>query len=992
MGNVISSARHASTSWWNSSNNGHIPTMTAVEDTEDSKEDLQVDSDGGSSGSSRQESPNTPRTLSPAKAKEMEEFRKQLLIKREARRKIIAERSSEMQKLKQQLEEEKRAREEVINENTRLRALIAQNSSASLGEPVPERNDDIRTSLEDLENQIQEMREQNKCIRCELAKCNLTHQSVVEELTLVNKENIELRKHVDSLKEVNKVSKDMLSIRESQLNQLKEKLLEIEKSLADREMKTLSNDLRSEYERQLENIRSLRLLYEERARVAEVTRQNLLKDLEDQKSLVETHSKKRGELETKIEELEKEVSDKNDILGTKDDQLGLSKAESRGLKAEMTVINQLFSKMLLGYNSNQDLDKLVLKLEENHDLLTDMVVREESSEVASALPKLILDLLTQAEISDKSSDKENVQDNSEIVESSEQEAGGSKGLTSAEEIVGNLPKVWRVLMELLSHQAGPQLILDENDKSASSCYKSVETPAGTRMVPSVSKTYIRLKDLILEKKSLQKEMNSLKQLNGHLENRLQDQERRLGLVSSELSKTWHIVGRMQRQHQQLHSHEQILRFELQQKRLLLTELKEELEYCREKWDMAKQKNSESQIEWDKLRLEFASRKIKSSDSVNNSAESGYSDEKVSDDDSVGSNNEKKMERRRLKKKSKSPEVVESDPTIVNKNLNISTDVPNDSDDVADNSTDGEEPVSIGAEEKPPDSVEVSQQGSRLNSAEKDLAAAGPSTSNTSNGTNYDEVLASRSARLKKLEEQCYVLVHKVTKTNKKGIELCNRLEELHNQYGGSEEESSGQSSVEKEVPTVVSKDDQTESLNANVEDGQIESCSNANTTDSLSTNTEDKGGTTDDIERDKISGNIDIETTKVDQPESSLPTTSTGKYDYEARFAARDARFELMEEQAKSLVKQVSNTSNRSIEMCTKLTDLHNTYGRSEEEDVNNNLSEESAQVNVIVNVVNDDALTMNVTLIPDTSILSPVEEETSSSNELNPSQSNDTV
>lgn len=57
-------------------------------------------------------------------------------------------------------------------------------------------------------------------------------------------------------------------------------------------MKTLSNDLRSEYERQLENIRSLKLLYEERARVAEVTRQNLLKDLEDQKTLVETHSKK----------------------------------------------------------------------------------------------------------------------------------------------------------------------------------------------------------------------------------------------------------------------------------------------------------------------------------------------------------------------------------------------------------------------------------------------------------------------------------------------------------------------------------------------------------------------------------------------------------------------------------------------------------------------------------------------------------------------------
>lgn len=74
--------------------------------------------------------------------------------------------------------------------------------------------------------------------------------------------------------------------------------------------------------------------------------------------------------------------------------------------------------MLLGYNSNQDLDKLVMKLEENHDLLTDMVVREESSEVASALPKLILDLLSQSETSNKSSDQENVEDNCEIVGSS----------------------------------------------------------------------------------------------------------------------------------------------------------------------------------------------------------------------------------------------------------------------------------------------------------------------------------------------------------------------------------------------------------------------------------------------------------------------------------------------------------------------------------------------------------------------------------------------
>lgn len=67
--------------------------------------------------------------------------------------------------------------------------------------------------------------------------------------------------------------------------QLKNKLSEIEQSLADREASMLSTDLRQEYERQLQNIRTLRGLYEERARLAEVTRQSLVRELEEQKLL-----------------------------------------------------------------------------------------------------------------------------------------------------------------------------------------------------------------------------------------------------------------------------------------------------------------------------------------------------------------------------------------------------------------------------------------------------------------------------------------------------------------------------------------------------------------------------------------------------------------------------------------------------------------------------------------------------------------------------------
>lgn len=204
-------------------------------------------------------------------------------------------------------------------------------------------------------------------------------------------------------------------------------------------------------------------------------------------------------------------------------------------------------------------------------------------------------------------------------------------VASTQEIIGNLPKVWKVLMELLSHHKTEQVQFEENG-AGEDCYKSVETPNGVKAELSVSKTYIKLKDLILEKKSLVKETNRLKTLNCHLDYRLNEQEKRLSAVSLELTKTWHLVGKMQRQHRQLHTQEQILRYQLQQKRRLLSELREELEYCRRKWAAARAKNDESQDQCNDLRREFARRKL---EDANNSAESGYSDSGPQSDEEGG---------------------------------------------------------------------------------------------------------------------------------------------------------------------------------------------------------------------------------------------------------------------------------------------------------------------------------------------------------------------
>lgn len=136
----------------------------------------------------------------------------------------------------------------------------------------------------------------------------------------------------------------------------------------------------------------------------------------------------------------------------------------------------------------------------------------------------------------------------------------------------------------------------------------------------------------MEKKSLVKETTRLKTLNCHLDNRLNEQEKRLSAVSLELTKTWHLVGKMQRQHRQLHTQEQILRYQLQQKRRLLSELKDELEYCRRKWAMARAKNDESQELCNDWRREFARRKL---EDANHSAESGYSDSGPQSDEDSG---------------------------------------------------------------------------------------------------------------------------------------------------------------------------------------------------------------------------------------------------------------------------------------------------------------------------------------------------------------------
>nr|XP_023023381.1 myosin heavy chain, striated muscle [Leptinotarsa decemlineata] len=792
---------------------------------------------------------SSSRVLSEEKEEILSEFKLELARKHEKRKGIILEKKKEMDDLRQEILRLKK-------ENEDLRKLKVTDEQIETDIGKSETIERLRAEIEDLKNRLEEKSrllqdseciiEKNRELKKNIAALQADLQSLNTKFVCFETERQEYKNHVAALKDVISVSKHMLHIKETELTELKQKFEEIEKSVAEKELDVFSQDMRNEYERQMANIRNLRILYEERQRVERREKQELISQLDDIKKELQAEKEKGSELKERISELEHDNSQKYDEIKTLESNLGLSRAECKQLQAELAVINRLFSEILLGFNSSQDLDldKLQKHLEDHRDLLQDIVVNEISSEVSYALPKVLLDLLKQVnnpeEIEEQLKDEPNLL--SGQLESIQEEIESTTStihqqMNSAEEIVENLPKVWRVLIELLSHQIVPTNTLTNSEDKENPCYKTVETPKGPSLVLSVSQTFIRLKDLILEKKALEKETNHLKQLNGHLENRLQDQEKRLELVHSELSKTWLVVGKMQKQHQMLHTQEKILRYELAQKRKLLTELKEELEYSREKWAEARAKNSKTELQWRQLRTEFAARKnTVLNDDLNNSTESGYSDDREcsSSDDEPGY----ETDISECAQKTTGGNGVENEEMLPNNETTLSETVGNDLaeefiteasseaaasgyiiqkqqlTDVQNSSEDTGQVLSTDTSGRADDGkltsledIETCQNEVAKNPPPEETIHL-PSTSNEDFSSfegpldntpstsktqipmrTLEEVLARRDERLRRLEGQAEQLVTKVTNTANRSVVISNRLDDLHGVYGqGSEPE------------------------------------------------------------------------------------------------------------------------------------------------------------------------------------------------------------
>lgn len=185
--------------------------------------------------------------------KEMDEFREEMSKKRAARQQCIRKLREELADLRGKLSSE-------MESNEQLRgALEAKGGNKS----------------------FEDLADENKKLKAELAECQMYLQTSNSENITSTFENQALRNQVRSLKEVIEAVKEMLKIREIQVDQMKTKLAEIEESFAERETKIMSTKLQQEYQRQLDNIRNMRQLYEERASILTQEKDAIQQKLDD---------------------------------------------------------------------------------------------------------------------------------------------------------------------------------------------------------------------------------------------------------------------------------------------------------------------------------------------------------------------------------------------------------------------------------------------------------------------------------------------------------------------------------------------------------------------------------------------------------------------------------------------------------------------------------------------------------------------------------------
>lgn len=154
------------------------------------------------------------------KEEEMDEFTKQLDVKREQRREILARHRTEKKELEKALHNEMKSKIELCEKNRMLRELLVKNNIEIPEDLLNEEQSYIADSISHMAEEIEKLKSTNIKLRCDLAKTNSALQAAYSDMTELSAQNSASIKQVNALKEVITVSKTMISLREQQLNEV----------------------------------------------------------------------------------------------------------------------------------------------------------------------------------------------------------------------------------------------------------------------------------------------------------------------------------------------------------------------------------------------------------------------------------------------------------------------------------------------------------------------------------------------------------------------------------------------------------------------------------------------------------------------------------------------------------------------------------------------------------------------------------------------------
>lgn len=156
-----------------------------------------------------------------AREEEMNEFRKQLCIKREQRKEILSRHRTEKEQLEKSLKEERAAKLELSQNNVQLRELLLKNNIEIPENLIPSMSSELSSIILQMREDFDKLRADNNKLRRDLAEANNSLQGAYSDIADMNGQNIKSMKQIQALKEVVSVSKTLISLREGQLNEVR---------------------------------------------------------------------------------------------------------------------------------------------------------------------------------------------------------------------------------------------------------------------------------------------------------------------------------------------------------------------------------------------------------------------------------------------------------------------------------------------------------------------------------------------------------------------------------------------------------------------------------------------------------------------------------------------------------------------------------------------------------------------------------------------------